>query len=805
MLKTIRSKMLFLVAALIMMTAIALVFATSKIFKKETTNLHSRLAREALQSAMLLIDADYNELVSYEVGIVTRRRDLMKNMSAGIRAMIDAEYDLFQSGVLTEQSARNRALNRIKNFRYGTEQYFFVFDPGLTGLAHPREEMIGVKWTGFMDVKQKDALELMRDVAVKEDMGYTVFQWPRLHDASQVKQMGFFFYYPRWKWIIGTSMEVDDIKKDSEERLNGVRVKLGKMFSRMNLIDTGQIFIFNDKGKILIQPLIPAAPESHRTRRDLDAGALEKLMEAAHDPEKPVEHAGGLSPDLYRPQIAYVNYFKPMGWYVAASVYKDAISRPVGRLAVGQIRILLVVLLAGIVIAIFISHKISRPLTMLAHYAKELPAKDLAAEKDRSADPFLTIALTGEVKQLADSFLFMETQLRKNIRELKKHRDHLEELVDERTIELRGANQDLKREIAERVQAEEALRESEGRRRAILEAVPYIITISRVEDGRLLNVNNVFCRISGYTREESIGKSIFDLRLLVEPEKRATFFNILKKKGELNAYEIKYRKKDGTIMDTLISLRPLRYNGENCVVAVVTDITERKRTEEELRNFVYIIAHDMKTPLRGISSLATWLSDDYHDVLDEQGREHLKKLLIRTKRMHYLIEGTLQYLHVGRETPEPRRMESEVVVRRVIDSLSPPENIDIRIETPLPVVFYDSTHLEQLFGGLLANAIQHLNKPAGEIVVSCASRRSAWEFCVTDNGVGIEEKHFKRIFKIFQSLKPRPEGKSIGVGLSLVKKIVEHNNGKVRVESTIGRGSSFFFTIAKHPDQDAES
>ncbi len=801
MLKTIRAKMFFLVAALMVLTTIALVFATKSIFKEETTTLHSRLAREALQSVMLLIDADYNELVSYEIGVITRRRDLMKNMSAAVLDMLDADYDLFQTGVLTEQSAKKRALTRIGRFRYGTEQYFFVYESELTGLAHPRAEMIGVKWTGFMDVKQKDALELMRDVVFKEGSGRTVFQWPRLRDAKPVRQMGYFFYYHRWKWIIGTSVEVDDIKKDSAERLSGVRVKLGNVFSRMNLIDTGQLFIFNREGDILIRPVVSGKEELLETRRLLIDSTTKTLMAAAGNPEAPVEYTGGLSPDQSKGQLAYVNYFKPLGWYVAASVYKDAISKPAGRLVARQIKILLVVLLAGILIAIFISRKISRPLVTLANYAKELPNTDLAKEEDRPSRSIETGKLTGEVKQLAESFLFMESQLRRNIRELKKHRDNLEELVDERTIELRGANQDLKREIAERVQAEDALRESEQRRRAILEAVPYIITISRMEDGRFLSVNDVFCRISGYTREEAVGKTMFELNLFMDPQKRAPFVSIMQEKGELNGYEIKYRKKDGTSLDALISLRPLRYKGEDCVVSVVTDITERKRTEEELRNFVYIIAHDMKTPLRGISSLATWLSDDYRDALDEQGCEYLEKLIIRAKRMHYLIDGTLQYLRVGREKPEPRRLESDIVLRKVIDFLSPPDAIAITIQESLPVVVYDPGHLEKVFDKLIANAIQHLNKPEGEIVVSCAAKGGVWEFCIRDDGVGIEEKHFERIFKIFQSLKPRSEGKSIGVGLSLVKKIVEHNNGEVRVESTVGQGSAFFFTIPRKPDE----
>ncbi len=426
MLKTIRSKMLFLVAGLMVVTTMALIFAAGKMFKKETTNLHGRLAREALQSAILLIETDYNELVSYEINMVIRRRNLMKNMSVAVTAMIDADYDLFQTGVLTEEVAKKTALSRIGDLRYGTDQYFFVYDADFWGLSHPRVEMIGVRWTGFMDFKQKDALELMRDAATRGSMAYTVFLWPRLHDAELVRQMGGFFYYPRWKWIIGTSVEVDDIKKDSAEKLKDIRAKLGNVFSRMNLIDTGQIFIFNAKGQILIHPRMTGRDDLLHPSPKLDGATLAKLTAAADDPEKPVEHTGGLLPNGRRPQLAYVNYFKPMDWYVAASVYQDAISKPAGRLAAGQSKILLALLFVGIVIAILVSGRISRPLTKLADYAKELPSKDLSVGDGLSSGVLQNGNRTEEVTRLAESLVFMETQLRKSIRELKKAKEEAE-------------------------------------------------------------------------------------------------------------------------------------------------------------------------------------------------------------------------------------------------------------------------------------------------------------------------------------------------------------------------------------------
>ncbi|MCP4694767.1 MAG: response regulator, partial [Desulfobacterales bacterium] len=220
----------------------------------------------------------------------------------------------------------------------------------------------------------------------------------------------------------------------------------------------------------------------------------------------------------------------------------------------------------------------------------------------------------------------------------------------------------------------------------------------------------------------------------------------------------------------------------------------------ELQDFAYVVSHDLKAPLRGISSLTQWLSDDYEDVLDEAGREYLDKLLIRTRRMYGFIEGILQYSRAGRVEANPERLDAGEVVREVIDNLSPPDNITVSIDGVLPEVVYDRMLLGQLFQNLISNAVKHLDKPSGEVTVSCADLGDAHSFCVRDNGVGIEKRHFERIYKIFQSLKPRSEADTTGVGLSLVKKIAERHGGAVHVESTVGEGSAFYFTIPRRPE-----
>jgi signal transduction histidine kinase len=222
-----------------------------------------------------------------------------------------------------------------------------------------------------------------------------------------------------------------------------------------------------------------------------------------------------------------------------------------------------------------------------------------------------------------------------------------------------------------------------------------------------------------------------------------------------------------------------------------------KRTNEELAQFADVVSHDLKAPLRGIISLATWIAEDNRDVLGEEGQENLKLMVGRSHRMNNLIEGILQYSRAGRQALRPEPIETSSTVAEVIATIVPPDTIVVTIEGDLPTVVYDRTQLTQIFQNLIDNAVRHMGKPEGEVVVSCRDARGFWEFCVRDSGVGIPEQHFERIFKMFQTLKPKDEVESTGIGLSLVKRYVERHGGAVEVRSTVGEGSSFFFTVPK--------
>jgi light-regulated signal transduction histidine kinase (bacteriophytochrome) len=226
-------------------------------------------------------------------------------------------------------------------------------------------------------------------------------------------------------------------------------------------------------------------------------------------------------------------------------------------------------------------------------------------------------------------------------------------------------------------------------------------------------------------------------------------------------------------------------------------LREIKGANEELKNFAYVVSHDLKAPLRAISSLADWISTDYADKFDSEGKEQMRLLINRVHRMDGLINGILLYSRVGRVKETIAAVDIDRLVHDVIHSLLPPGNISITVAGTLPMVMTEPTRIQQVFQNLISNAIKYMDKPNGKISISCVAEGKFWKFSVADNGPGIRQQHFEKIFQLFQTLAPRDRIESTGVGLALVKKIVEMYGGEIWVESVVGEGSTFVFTLPR--------
>ena len=224
---------------------------------------------------------------------------------------------------------------------------------------------------------------------------------------------------------------------------------------------------------------------------------------------------------------------------------------------------------------------------------------------------------------------------------------------------------------------------------------------------------------------------------------------------------------------------------------------ELQAVQTEFQEFAYIVSHDLRAPLRAVSQLATWLQEDHAEGLGEDGKELIDLLLGRLDRLNNLLEGILQYSRIGRLREKEKDADLNVMVGDIVEVLAPPENVKITVEQQLPVMRLELTRIETVFRNLIENAVKFMDKTEGWVKIDCRDEDTHWRFTISDNGPGIEPAHHERIFKIFQTIAARDEFETTGIGLTIAKKIVDTNGGRIWLESESGKGSAFHFTLPK--------
>jgi PAS domain S-box-containing protein len=230
------------------------------------------------------------------------------------------------------------------------------------------------------------------------------------------------------------------------------------------------------------------------------------------------------------------------------------------------------------------------------------------------------------------------------------------------------------------------------------------------------------------------------------------------------------------------------------VLAQTTAVLEKRNIE--LDQFAYIVSHDLKAPLRAISNLCQWIEDDNEQNLSQDTRYQLDLMRNRVQRMEALINGLLQYSRVGRLKAELQLINVETILAEIIDSLALPPNT-VQILPGIPTLLTERLPLEQVFANLISNAIKHNKREDPQVIISATEQADFYEFAVTDNGLGIAPEFQDKVFIIFQTVGTIDVEENTGIGLAIVKKIVEDRGGTISLESQLGQGATFRFTWSK--------
>ncbi len=333
-------------------------------------------------------------------------------------------------------------------------------------------------------------------------------------------------------------------------------------------------------------------------------------------------------------------------------------------------------------------------------------------------------------------------------------------------------------------------------------------------DERIKRVNQVVLQQLGYREEELIGQPF---SLVVEDQSwTKDGAEQITSDWSIHNCEAIYLAKDGSRVPVNIS-GSLLHNQDNQgigMVYVAQDFTEKRRaqkvlenkTEEltrinqELEQFAYVVSHDLKAPLRAIANLAQWIEEDIEDVMEEETGEQLELMRGRVRRMEGLINGILEYSRIGRIEVAVETIDSKAIVEECIDSMPIPAGFTIEVGQEMPQVAANKVRFGQVLANLIDNACKFHHSPSeGRVQITAEDMNDYYRFSVTDNGPGIDPRFHEKIFGIFQTLAARDKIESTGIGLTLVKKIVEEQGGAIILESAEGQGATFRFTWPKQP------
>jgi PAS domain S-box-containing protein len=272
--------------------------------------------------------------------------------------------------------------------------------------------------------------------------------------------------------------------------------------------------------------------------------------------------------------------------------------------------------------------------------------------------------------------------------------------------------------------------------------------------------------------------------------------------GERRDLEVLYhphRIADGTILGAVVLISDISQRKE-LDRRLIDQARELRRSNEELEQFAYVASHDLKAPLRGIDNLVTWIAEDIGDALTGETRTNMDLLHNRVRRLENLLNDLLQYSRAGRKFEAAETVDTRMLVRELVGLISPPEGFTISEDDSLPTISVSRAPLTQVFQNLIGNAVKHHDDPSrGHIWISARMQPEVVEFIVADDGPGIPDQFLDRVFGMFQTLKPRDEVEGSGMGLAIVKKLVETHGGAVTLQHREGRGLAVHFTWPINP------
>lgn len=405
---------------------------------------------------------------------------------------------------------------------------------------------------------------------------------------------------------------------------------------------------------------------------------------------------------------------------------------------------------------------------------------------------------------------FLEKRLKREI----AARKLAESILEEKSLEIHLRNQELQRLNKEHLELlsikKEELQESENESFKYFENAATGIGLV-LNDSTFFKANTTLLKMFGYSEEEMLQ---LNLKAITHPDDLQESYDKINAhhQGGFEKYTIekRYIRKNNSYFwakSHVSSIKDAQGNKKYSLV-IIENIHNQKIAEkkaqllikelqeinEKLENFAHVVSHDLKAPLTGINTVLNWM--EQHDSEPcEVFKEYHQLMKERVEKMYHMIDSIIEYSRVSEINENTETLNLNILLDETIQFLNIPLHITIQKKSDFPTIKANSIKIQQIFSNLLNNALKHINKPQGIISISWSENDLFYIFKVRDNGVGIEEKYYSKIFNLFNSLSPQK--KSSGIGLSIVEKIIKQYQGKITVNSEIGQFTEFTFTLSK--------
>jgi PAS domain S-box-containing protein len=374
--------------------------------------------------------------------------------------------------------------------------------------------------------------------------------------------------------------------------------------------------------------------------------------------------------------------------------------------------------------------------------------------------------------------------------------------------QIKNLNEELEQKVIERTTQLERkiqlLRESEEKFEKAFQSSAAGISITRLNDSKFLDINEAFIKITGYSKEETLGKSSVELGFIENVDKRGKVLSEIKANGFAKDFELTIRHKSGKLVYVLASVETILIKGEAFALNIIYDISDRKIAEEqleivnkELLAFTYSVSHDLRSPLRAISGYAQILLEDYADKLENDGKRILGVIKSNASKMGTLIDDLLTFSRLGRKEVQKMDIDMQILVTSTIDEInkSVPNKAIFQIGTLFPVKA-DYNLLHQVVINLISNAVKYSSKTENPLIeIYSESNANEISYTIKDNGSGFDMKYKDKLFGVFQRLHSQDQFEGTGVGLAIVQRIIHKHGGKVWAEGEIDKGATFHFSL----------